>query len=83
MTKALYEKQLEGMNEIYWQELKTRVVATIKLCLDDDIIYHFMDEESPVEVWKKLESQHMSTSLLTNFILGINCLVLRCRKAQI
>jgi len=44
-------------------------VATIRLCLDDDMMHHVMDEESPVEVWEKLESQHMSTSLLNKLYL--------------
>jgi hypothetical protein len=57
------------MNDIYWQELKARVVATIRLCLDDDVMYHVMDEESPAEVWEKLESQHMSTLLLNKLYL--------------
>jgi hypothetical protein len=46
-----------------------RVVATIRLCLDDDMMHHVMDEESPVEVWEKLESQYMSTSLLNKLYL--------------
>ena len=57
------------MNDIYWQELKARVVATIRLCVDDDVMYHVMDEESPAEVWEKLESQHMSTLLLNKLYL--------------
>jgi hypothetical protein len=57
------------MNDIYWQELKARVVATIRLCLDYDVMYHVMDEESPAKVWEKLESQHMSTLLLNKLYL--------------
>lgn len=64
MVKALYKKQPEGINDIDWQELKARVVATIRLCLDDDVMYHVMDEEPLATVWAKLESWCMSRSLL-------------------
>jgi hypothetical protein len=38
-------------------------VATIRLCLNDDMMYLIMDEESPMVVWAKLENQYMSKSL--------------------
>ena len=47
MVKALYGKQPKGMNDIDWKDLEAKVATTIKLCLDDDMIYHVMDEESP------------------------------------
>jgi hypothetical protein len=50
MMKALYEKQLEGINDINWEELEAKVVATIRICLDDDMMYHIMDEESLVSI---------------------------------
>jgi hypothetical protein len=37
--KALYRKQPKGMNNIDWQELKARVMVTIRLCLDDGMMY--------------------------------------------
>ena len=37
----------------------------IKLYLANDVMYHVMDEESPVTIWLNLESQYMS-KLLTN-----------------
>jgi len=39
-------------------------VATIRLCLNDDMMYHIMDEESPMVVWAKRENRYMSKSLL-------------------
>jgi hypothetical protein len=33
-----------------------KVKATIKLCLDDNVMYHVMDEESLAVIWVKLES---------------------------
>ena len=65
MVKALYGKQLKGMNNMDWKDLEVKVAATIRLCLADDVMYHVMDEESPTAIWLKLESQYMS-KLLTN-----------------
>jgi hypothetical protein len=69
MVKALYETKLEGMADIDFKELKAKAVATIWLCLRDDVMYHVMDEESLATVWLKLESWYMSKSLTNKFYL--------------
>jgi hypothetical protein len=53
MVKALYEKQLKGINDIAWQELEARVMTTIRLCLDNDVMYHVMDKESSTMVFEQ------------------------------
>ena len=63
MVKALYGKQLEGMNDMDWKDLEANVAATIRLCLANDVMYHVMDEESLMAIWLKLESRYMSKSL--------------------
>jgi hypothetical protein len=65
MVKVLYGTKPEGMADIDWKELEANAVATIRLCLEDDVMYHVMDEESPTAIWLKLESWYMS-KLLTN-----------------
>jgi hypothetical protein len=69
MVKALYGTKLEGMADIDWKELEAKVVATIWLCLGDDVMYHVMDEESLMAVWLKLESWYMSKSLTNKLYL--------------
>jgi hypothetical protein len=54
MVKALYETKPKGMADIDWKELEVKVVATIRLCLGDDVMYHVMDEESSTAIWLKL-----------------------------
>ena len=56
MVKALYGSKPEGIADIDWKELEVKAVATIRLCLEDDVMYHVMDEESLAVVWLKLES---------------------------
>jgi hypothetical protein len=69
MVKALYETKLEGMADIDCKELEAKAVATIRLCLGDNVMYHVMDEESLATVWLKLESWYMSKSLTNKFYL--------------
>ena len=69
MVKALGERKPESMEKSDWEELQAKAVATIRLCLTDDVMYHVMDEESPVTVWQKLESRYMSKSLTNKLYL--------------
>jgi hypothetical protein len=69
MVKALYGTKLDDMPDIDWKELEARAVATIRLCLGDDVMYRVMDEESPATVWLKLESRYMSKSLANKLYL--------------
>lgn len=49
-VKSLYGKQPEGIDDMDWKELQVKVVATIKIYLADDVIYHIMDEKSSMAV---------------------------------
>jgi hypothetical protein len=69
MVKALHGTKPEGMVDIDLKELEAKAVATIRLCLRDDVMYHVMDEESPVIVCLKLKSQYMSKSLTNKLYL--------------
>ena len=46
-----------------------KVVAVIRLCLADEVMYHVMDDKSPVGIWLKLESRYMSKSLTNKLYL--------------
>jgi hypothetical protein len=69
MVKALYGMKLEGMANIDWKELEVKEVATIRLCLRDDVIYYVMDEKYLATVWLKLKSRYMSKSLTNKLYL--------------
>ena len=69
MMKALYGKQPKGMNNMDWKDLEAKAAATIRLCLANDVMYHVMDEESPVAIWLKLESWYISKSLTNKLYL--------------
>jgi hypothetical protein len=44
-------------------------VATIWLCLGDDMMHHVMDEESLTVVWLKLETWYISKTLMNKLYL--------------
>jgi hypothetical protein len=50
MMKALYGTKPKVMVDIYWKELEAKAMATIRLCLGDDVMYHVMDKESLVAI---------------------------------
>jgi hypothetical protein len=69
MVKALYGTKPDDMSNIDWKELEVKAVATIWLCLGDDVMYHGMDKESLAAVWLKLEIRYMSKSLMNTIYL--------------
>jgi hypothetical protein len=69
MVKSLYRMKPKGMLDVYWKELEAKALATIRLCLGNDVMYHVMDEESLATVWLKLESWYMSKSLMNKLYL--------------
>ena len=42
--------KLKRMAGIDWKKLEVKVVATIRLSLGDDMMYHVMNEEFPAAV---------------------------------
>jgi hypothetical protein len=69
MVKELYGTKLDDMADIDWKELEAKAVATIQLCLGDDVMSHVMDEKSLAIVWLKLESLYMPKSLTNKLYL--------------
>ena len=62
------------------KELEARIVLTIRLCLTDGVMYHVMDEESPITIWLKLKSQYMSNSLSNKLYCKKNMYGLKMAK---
>lgn len=59
MMKVLCENKPKGIEKTEWKKLEVKAVATIRFCLDGDVMYCVMNEELPVAIWSKLESQYM------------------------
>ena len=65
-----------------WKDLEAKVVATIRLCLANGVMYHVMDEESLTTIWLKLESRYMSKSLTNKLYLKQNLYGLKMTKGS-
>jgi len=57
------------MEDEDWVDLQERAAGTIRLCLADEIMYHVISLSSLDEIWKKLESQFMSKTLMNKLYL--------------
>ena len=64
LAKALKGKEKpEGMKADEWEDLESRCVSTIRLCVADNIINNVMDEDSAAGLWEKLEKLYLAKSL--------------------
>jgi hypothetical protein len=57
------------MPDIDSKELEAKAVATIRLFLGDDVMYHVKDEESLAVVSLKMENRYMFKSLTNKLYL--------------
>lgn len=63
MVKALMGQKPEGIKNSNWKEMLAKTIATIHICLADEILHHVMDEDSLAKDLLKLESRYMLKSL--------------------
>ncbi|KAJ9693431.1 hypothetical protein PVL29_012276 [Vitis rotundifolia] len=77
MVKALYGKQPEGIKDMDWKDLEAKATATIKLCLDDDIIsglkridVKFKDEDKALMLLNSLPASSTYENLITTLMWG-------------
>ena len=52
-----------------WEDMQVQAVATIRLCLANQVMYHVIDEDSPRKIWDKLASRYMSKSATNKLYL--------------
>jgi hypothetical protein len=69
MVMVLYGTKPEGMVDIDWKELEAKAMATIRLCLEDDVMYHVIDKKSMATIWLKLGSRYILKSLTNELYL--------------
>lgn len=76
--QALYgkTKKQEKMIDAMWEELKMKVVSTIRICLADELMNDIMDKVTAA-ISLKLKSQYMSKSLTNKSNLKWNFMNLR------
>jgi hypothetical protein len=49
-------KRPPGMLYEEWDDLDTRALSTILLCLEDEVIFHIVDKNTTIGLWRNMES---------------------------
>ena len=52
-----------------WEDLDSRPLSTIQLCLADNVLFNIVEEDSTISLWVKLESLYMNKSLINKIFL--------------
>jgi hypothetical protein len=58
LQKALVgrTKKPTSMTNEEWEELDAKSLSTIRLCLEDEVLFNIVGEDTTVGLWSKLES---------------------------
>jgi hypothetical protein len=71
MVKALLGKSKKPVtisNE-EWEEIDARALGAIRLCLDDDVMFNIVRENTTTSLWTKMEILYMTKSLMNMIFL--------------
>jgi hypothetical protein len=58
-----------NMKDEEWEELDTKALNTIFLCMEDDVLFNNIGEDIVVGLWSKMESLYMMKSLMRKIFL--------------
>jgi hypothetical protein len=71
LQKALASKSKRpsGMLNKEWDDLDSRALSTIRLCLANDVLFNIIGEETTTGLWSKMESLYITKSLTNRIFL--------------
>jgi hypothetical protein len=71
IQKALAGKSKKptAMTNEEWEDLDSKSLSTIRLCLADDVLFNIVGEDTTSGLWRKLESLYMTKSLMSRIYL--------------
>jgi hypothetical protein len=63
LQKALVGKTKKptSMTDEDWEDLDARALSTIRLCLEDEVLFNIIEEETTTGLWNILESLYMKS----------------------
>jgi hypothetical protein len=62
-------KKLTSMTDEYWEDMDARALCTIRLCLEDEVLFNITREETKTILWNRLEILYMTKSLTNKIFL--------------
>ena len=69
ILKGLQETKPAKVDNDAWEGMQVQAIATMRLCLADQIMYHVMDDDTPMGIWDKLANHYMSKSATNKLYL--------------
>ena len=82
VVKALAgkSKRPAAMDDDDWEEMESRALSAIRLCLADDVLFNIVSETTAAGLWAKLESLYMTKSLTNKILLKRQLFTLRMKE---
>ena len=82
VVKALAgkSKRPAAMDDDDWEEMESRALSAIRLCLADDVLFNIVSETTAAGLWEKLESLYMTKSLTNRILLKRQLFTLRMKE---
>ena len=68
------------MDDDDWEEMESRALSAICLCLANDVLFNIVFETIAVGIWTKLESLYMTKSLTNKILLKRQLFTLRMKE---
>ena len=76
------EKMPEGMTTARWEEIDSKVLWTIQLCLSNEVLREIVKETTTKAIWEKLESLYMAKSVTNRLLLKSRLYDLRLEEGK-
>ena len=73
-------KKLASMTNKDWEDLDARALSTICLCLEDEVVFNIVGEETRAGLWNKPKSLYMKNSLMNRIFLKRQVYILQMKE---
>ena len=76
------EKMPEGMSASRWEEIDSKALLAIQLCLCNEVLREVVKETTTKGIWEKLESLYMEKSVTNRLLLKSRLYDLRLQEGK-
>ena len=76
------DKMPEGMSASRWEEIDTKALSAIQLCLSNEVLREVVKETTTKSIWEKLESLYMAKSVTNRLLLKSRLYDLRLEEGK-
>ena len=76
------EKMPEGMTAASWEEIDSKALSVIQLCLSNEVLREVVKETTTLGMWEKSESLYMAKSITNRLLLKSRLYDLRLEEGK-